>query len=109
MRTTSLESRARHACAWAGVLLGLVACSNAAPADVPDDAARAETAVTSDTPNADAPNADAPPADAPPADDGTRAFAGVVRLVAPLSTAAVTSRRPTLRWALAAGATGARV
>jgi hypothetical protein len=58
----------------------------------------------------------------PAASDGTECGAGQVcraavcvsvapppRLTAPLSTATVTSRRPTLRWALAGGTDGARV
>ncbi|MBI5515737.1 MAG: VCBS repeat-containing protein [Deltaproteobacteria bacterium] len=41
--------------------------------------------------------------------DGGACAAPVPRALAPLSTAAVTSRRPTLRWILPGGATGARV
>ncbi len=85
--------------------------SDSAPSDVALDAPSVDAPVPDVA--FDAPTSDAPPSDRPAADVGCPGDCGVTIAVArPLSPApstTVTSRRPTLRWALAAGADGAHV
>jgi hypothetical protein len=102
--------------------------SDIAPADVPIADVPTVDIPTVDIPTVDIPTVDIPTVDIPtvdvpvadvvdagpcPAGEGRVGGACVVltapRLVAPLATSAVTSHRPTLRWAPATGVPGARV
>ncbi len=107
-------------CAAAHTLATEVGLPDAA-ADAPSDASHPDAFSRSDAAGLDADAladaAETPDAigmlDAVPTDMGSDAGCGagcdVPRPIAPLSTATVTSRRPTLRWALASGTDGARV